>query len=333
MATTATRSLSWSFASGSEPSGRRRQRIDTALALSSSSPSASSRARRGARRTRLRGVDGVVERRHFGGVCRQTRLGRRRTGSPARRRARRARRPRRPATATFVLSPVSRRTTVTLPSARSRGPTSTRTGMPFSSWSTERRPNATSTRSSSLTRTSREFLSTSARAASPAPSSSRTTTMTHCVGASEGGKPQPAVVAVAHDESAEQCASRAPRRLPHVVGAAVGGRERRVERAAEVLTELVQVPICSALPSPIIPSIVHVYVAPAKRSRRSCARAAPGSRARRAPSPRRRRAGCAARTRARRLPSRGTVWPSCHRNSVVRRNRRGRSSQRTTLAH
>ena len=28
-----------------------------------------------------------------------------------------------------------------------------------------------------------------------------------------------------------------------------------------------------------------------------------------------------------------TVWPSCHRNSVVRRNIRVRSSQRTTLAH
>ena len=27
------------------------------------------------------------------------------------------------------------------------------------------------------------------------------------------------------------------------------------------------------------------------------------------------------------------VWPSCQRNSVVRRNTRGRSSQRTTLAH
>ena len=27
------------------------------------------------------------------------------------------------------------------------------------------------------------------------------------------------------------------------------------------------------------------------------------------------------------------VWPSCQRNSVVRRNNRGRSSQRTTFAH
>ena len=27
------------------------------------------------------------------------------------------------------------------------------------------------------------------------------------------------------------------------------------------------------------------------------------------------------------------VWPSCHRNSVVRRKSRGRSSQRTTLHH
>ena len=27
------------------------------------------------------------------------------------------------------------------------------------------------------------------------------------------------------------------------------------------------------------------------------------------------------------------VWPSCQRNSVVRRNIRGRSSQRTTFAH
>ena len=27
------------------------------------------------------------------------------------------------------------------------------------------------------------------------------------------------------------------------------------------------------------------------------------------------------------------VWPSCQRNSVVRRKSRGRSSQRTTFAH
>ncbi len=27
------------------------------------------------------------------------------------------------------------------------------------------------------------------------------------------------------------------------------------------------------------------------------------------------------------------VWPSCQRNSLVRRKRRGRSSQRTTFAH
>ena len=66
-----------------------------------------------------------------------------------RRRPPRRRRPAAPASSV----PPRRSTSVDLPSARSRGPTSTRTGTPLSSQSTARRPNDVSTRSSSWTRT------------------------------------------------------------------------------------------------------------------------------------------------------------------------------------
>ena len=93
------------------------------------------------------------------------------------------------------------------------------------------------------------------------------------------------------------------------------------------------VPICSALPSRIMASHVQVVVAPEKRSRSVLRPVRMGM----------------ARTltmkssytswRMRSANSRASasvawaVWPSCHRNSVVRRKSRGRSSQRTTLAH
>ena len=63
--------------------------------------------------------------------------------------ARHGRPPTSPMRAPGAFSPVSRRTTVTSPLARSRGPTSTRTGMPLSSQSVARRPNEVSVRSSS----------------------------------------------------------------------------------------------------------------------------------------------------------------------------------------
>ena len=71
--------------------------------------------------------------------------------------------PRRRPTATCAFMPVSRRTMVTSPSARSRGPTSSRRGTPFSSQSVARRPNDVSTRSSSSTRTPASRSSSASR--------------------------------------------------------------------------------------------------------------------------------------------------------------------------
>ena len=94
------------------------------------------------------------------------------------------------------------------------------------------------------------------------------------------------------------------------------------------------VPICSALPSPIIASQVSVLMAPAKRSLAVLRPTSTGMastfdhevRVDLVEDPR----GVGAR---RRPAVAWAVWPSCQRNSLVRRNRRGRSSQRTTLAH
>ncbi len=89
---------------------------------------------------------------------------------------------------TTIFSDVSRRASVTAPAARSRGPSSTRTGMPFSSASVTRRPNDRPGRASTPQRSpaarnpsaSRETRSVSA-------GSSLTGSTSTCVGASRGG--------------------------------------------------------------------------------------------------------------------------------------------------
>ena len=92
------------------------------------------------------------------------------------------------------------------------------------------------------------------------------------------------------------------------------------------------VPACSALRSCIIASMQKVCSAPGKRSPavfsplitgiaiHSSANVAYTSSMRMVSSTASSRVACA-------------VWPSCQRNSVVRRNMRVRISQRTTLAH
>ena len=77
---------------------------------------------------------------------------------------------------------------VTWPSARSRGPTSTRTGTPLSSQSVARRPKLVATWASSCTRTpaGRELGDELGRPPSPAPSSSRTSSTTAWMGARRG---------------------------------------------------------------------------------------------------------------------------------------------------
>ena len=91
-------------------------------------------------------------------------------------------------------------------------------------------------------------------------------------------------------------------------------------------------PACSALPSCISASMQRVSTAPAKRSFSvftpwitgsaitSCAKS-------RYTSSMRATSSCASACVA------CAVWPSCHRNSPVRRKSRVRSSQRITFAH
>ena len=98
-----------------------------------------------------------------------------------------------PAAGTGSLPRRSRRTTVTTPSLRSRGPISTRTGTPFSSQSVTRRPKPVAVWSSTRVRMPAADSSAAIRRASPAtPSSSRTTRTTTCTWATFGGTRRPA---------------------------------------------------------------------------------------------------------------------------------------------
>ena len=93
-----------------------------------------------------------------------------------------------------------------------------------------------------------------------------------------------------------------------------------------------EVPLCNALPSCIIASMVYVSSAPAKRSLADFTPLTTGTaiyfsansaytfNIRIASSSASSRVACA-------------VWPSCHKNSAVRRNNRVRISQRKTFAH
>ena len=126
------------------------------------------------------------------------------------------------------------------PTARSRGPTSTRTGTPFSSQSTTRRPNDRSVRVSISVRTSTPLSSRASRSAA----SRRAVLAPHeqhdDLDRSEPGRDaQPGVVAVAHDQPADHPGGRAPRGLPHVLERARLGRVLGVEHLGEVLAELV----------------------------------------------------------------------------------------------
>ena len=98
-----------------------------------------------------------------------------------------------PAAGTGSLPRTSRRTTVTTPSFRSRGPISTRTGTPFSSQSVTRRPKPVAVWSSTRVRMPAADSSAAIRRASSAtPSSSRTTSTTTCTWATLGGTRRPA---------------------------------------------------------------------------------------------------------------------------------------------
>ena len=134
------------------PSGRWRQRTLTDSAASLSSPSVAEEAGRGSRanpvgRRRDRLVDACRGRPC--GVAVGRRLGQELGAHPGEYRRVASTSPTRGCAS---LVRVCRVTRVTCSASRSRGPTSTRTGTPLSSQSTERRPNPVSVRSSSRTR-------------------------------------------------------------------------------------------------------------------------------------------------------------------------------------
>ena len=143
-----------------------------------------------------------------------------------------------------------------------------RTGTPFSSQSTARRPKLTSVRASSSTRTPAARSSAASRAAaSPAPSSAFTSSTTTCTGAIRGGNRRPfsspwamispPIMRVDTPHDVCQTYSWLPASVENWVPNAL----------AKFWPSSWLVPICSALPSPIIASHVKVLMAPGNRSR------------------------------------------------------------------
>ena len=105
------------------------------------------------------------------------------------------------------------------PSARSRGPTSTRTGTPLSSQSTARRPkdDLHPVVQPDPVAGGAQLVDQRSAAARGVPSSSRTRTTTTWIGRQPGRQAQPGVVAVGHDQRADQAGRGAPRGLPDVL--------------------------------------------------------------------------------------------------------------------
>ena len=146
-ATIATRPGS-SSDSGSEPSARSEAAHGHPAAASSASPSAPTVSHAMRAQPGAGGFARVVERGRRRRCARRDVRWPRRAARPAGGRARRRTAATTPSSATgaFVAAAVMRRTSVATPSARSRGPTSSRTGTPLSSQSVARRPIDTSAR-------------------------------------------------------------------------------------------------------------------------------------------------------------------------------------------
>ena len=129
---------------------------------------------------------------------------------------------------------------VTTPSATSRGPTSRRTGTPFSSQSTERRPKLRSTRSSSSTRTPQALELGGQLRGDRAGVAVGLDEHHDDLGRGEAGRhPQAGVVAVAHDQAADHPRRHAPRRRPAQLLLPAGVQVLDLEGPGEVLAQLV----------------------------------------------------------------------------------------------
>ena len=166
-----------------------------------------------------------------------------------------------------VFSPVSRRTSVTCPAARSRGPSSTRSGAPLISHSVTRRPNDRPSRGvdphphARAAQRLRHLLGDVQSEAS-----ARTGNTTTCAGATAGGTSRPAsspcpmisppTIRVDEPHDVVQANSRSPD----------GSRKSIPNARAKFCPSSWLVASCRALPSPIMASQVIVLTAPANRS-------------------------------------------------------------------
>ena len=112
----------------------------------------------------------------------------------------------------------SRRTSVTSPWARSRGPTSIRTGTPFSSQSVTRRPKLVPTRSSRRARMPAATGRRGWRRRRPPHAVAVADHADDGLDVGDGGRhPQAVVVAVGHDQPADHAGGRPPRGGPAVL--------------------------------------------------------------------------------------------------------------------
>ncbi len=147
-------------------------------------------------------------------------------------------------------------------------------------------------------------------------------------------EPQPAVVAVHHDQRAEHAPRHAPRGRPRELFGLVFGSVNVMSYALrEILPRSCDVADCNALPSGISASIEYVCGRAGKALALALLARVHGNRRRRSGRRRRRRRASAATSAAASASVACAVWPSCHRNSIVRRNGRVRFSQRITFAH
>jgi hypothetical protein len=154
---------------------------------------------------------------------------------------------------------VSRRASTTCDFSMSFGPISSRSGTPRSSHSLNFQPGRLRSRSSSITRTPRAASSSRISCAFGSTVSFQLPrgigTITTWYGRDARRQDQPAVVAVRHDDAADQPRGHAPRRRPHVLHDLSRAWNWMSNAFAKFCPRLCDVPACSARPSPISASI------------------------------------------------------------------------------
>ena len=212
-----------------------------------------------------------------------------------------------------------------------------RTGTPLSSYSANFQPGVLPSLVSNFTLMPLAFKSLMSgcifsEIAASCPSFLKIGTMTTWIGASLGGSTKP---------SSSECAMISapirrvltPHEVPHTYSSLPSLLANLTSNAlAKFCPRKCDVPACNALPSCIRASMQYVSSAPANRSLAVFTPRTTGK-----------AIHCSAKVaytssiwRVSATASSAVawaVWPSCHRNSAVRRNSRVRISQRTTFAH